>query len=104
MAVTIKTDHKWHYFKYGYELSQKERIKWRKEFSYIKSNEEFYNRNFAKYRGQLYDINEFMSIKGWSTEPFGKAWDGYMSDTYFSGVVIKISKDGERYKIGRYYS
>jgi hypothetical protein len=33
-----------------------------------------------------------------------KDWDGYQSDSYFSGVVIKISPDGEQYKIGTYFS
>ena len=27
---------------------------------------------------------------------------GYYSDSYFSGVVVKISRDGERYRVGTY--
>jgi hypothetical protein len=37
------------------------------------------------------------------TETF-KGWDGYSSDSAFSGVLIKISKDGEEYKIGTFNS
>ena len=33
-----------------------------------------------------------------------RGWDGYANDTYFSGTIIKLSSDGERYKIGRYYN
>ena len=55
MAVTIKTDNKWRNLLYGYELP----VKWRREFDYIKSDEEFETRNFAKYRGNYYDVDEF---------------------------------------------
>lgn len=32
-----------------------------------------------------------------------KGWDGYASDSYFSGVLIKLSRDGEEYMVGTYY-
>jgi hypothetical protein len=31
-------------------------------------------------------------------------WDGVVSDTYFSGVLIALSNDGEEYIVGTYYS
>ena len=34
---------------------------------------------------------------------FMKGWDGYISDSFFSGVLIKISDDNEEYQIGTYY-
>jgi hypothetical protein len=101
MAVTIKTDGKWKKLLYGYELPKKQR----KEFKYL-TDEEFDVRNFAKYHKNYYDINEFMripKIQSEDAEAFGR-WDGYTSDTAFSGVLIKLSSDGERYKIGMFYS
>ena len=102
MAVVIKTDNKWRNLIYGYELP----VKWRKEFDWIKNDEEYENTNFAKYRGWVYNIDEFMSIPRGVGAGFPEfhAWDGYMSDTAFSGVLIKLSSDGEQYKIGRFYS
>lgn len=29
-------------------------------------------------------------------------WDGYHGDSYFSGIVIKLSPDGEQYQVGKY--
>ncbi len=46
-------------------------------------------------------LDEFMRTTG---IPELSEWHGYASDTYFSGVIIKISPDGERYMIGRYYA
>jgi hypothetical protein len=101
MAVTIKSDKKWHTFKYGYELPKK----YRKEFDYL-IDEEYETRSFAYYRRNYYDINEFQrmpKIQNEDGSEFAK-WDGYMQDSYFSGILIKVSSDGERYKIGMFYS
>lgn len=95
--VTIKTDNKWKYFKYGYELPRKAR----KEFDYV-DDEEFDSMSFIKYRNWWYSLNDFMRVSSGRTEFRG--WDGYHSDSYFSGIVIKVSGDSESYKIGTYYS
>jgi hypothetical protein len=101
MAVTIKSDKKWRNLLYGYELPKKQR----KEFDYL-TDEEFDTRNFAKYRGNYYDVGEFQRVPSIKSEdgPAFVKWDGYMSDSYFSGVLIKLSSDGEQYKIGMFYS
>jgi hypothetical protein len=104
MPVVIKTDNKWRNILTGYELPEKV---W-KDFDYLKY-EEFKEHSFIRYKGEYYDLGEFMHIDkktfgiGEAPRPFMK-WDGYMNDTYFSGIVIKISSDGERYKVGRFYS
>jgi len=101
MAVTIKTDNKWRNLLYGYELPKKQR----KEFDYL-NDEEFAISNFAKYRGNYYDVGEFQRVPDIRNEdgPMFAKWDGYKSDSYFSGILIKLSSDGERYKIGMFYS
>lgn len=93
--MKVRTDHKWKLLKYGYELSKKQR----KQFDYL-SDEEFDTHNFVKYRNSYYDVNEFMRVPKHSDMP---GWDGYHGETYFSGIVIKLSSDGERYKIGEAY-
>ena len=51
---------------------------------------------FFKYRGTWYHVDQFMRL------PDDDPWDGASADSAFSGVVIKLSRDGEHYKVGRW--
>lgn len=82
---------------YGFELPASKR----KDFDYIKSDEDFNNNQFVKYLGHYYDVGEFMRIEKNSNL---KDWDGYSSDTYFSGTLIKFCEDNDYVIMGRYYS
>lgn len=53
--------------------------------------------SFMRYRGELYDLSEFMRAPD-SLAP----WDGYQSDTFFSGIVVRYSRDFESVIVGRY--
>ena len=55
------------------------------------------------YRGVYYHLSDFMSTQGFTDEPVAK-WHGYAGDSFFSGVVIRVSDDGEQYQIGTYLS
>jgi hypothetical protein len=52
-----------------------------------------------KYRGREYFLSEFMNVHNNVYNPNPLEWmkefSGYMSDSYFSGVLIKISEDGD---------
>lgn len=78
------------------ELTNKEQA----EFDYIEEPE-YANQRFFRYRGWAYDAHEFMSANG-NNELLG--WDGYSSDSYFSGVLIKFVCDCEQVVVGSYYS
>lgn len=54
---------------------------------------------FMKYRGQFYHLSEFLRVPD---APEFKAWHGYYTDSFFSGVVLRLSEDGEYYSIGTY--
>lgn len=77
------------------------------EFGYIDS-EEFYAPRIVAYRGAFYDVNEFTRTP--NNEPARQelndlsAWDGYQSDSYFSGIVLRYVDNFERVIVGRYYS
>jgi hypothetical protein len=58
---------------------------------------------FFHYRDYWYHIGDFMAFTGEVEEPL-RGWHGYSGDSYFSGVLIKLSKDGEQFKVGRYMS
>lgn len=95
--LTIKTNNQWRNFLYGYELTDREK----QDFDWMEP-EELDSAPFARYRNRLYALDEFMRID--ENAPFPGDWDGYHSDSFFSGVLIKISKCGDMYKIATYMS
>jgi hypothetical protein len=90
--LQIITDHKWKDFIYGYQLTTEEK----KDYNWM-DQEELETSNFFRYRGSVYSIQDFMRIENGPDEFNG--WDGYLSDTFFSGVLIKLSEDGEQYQV-----
>lgn len=80
---------------YGYELSEAERA----EFDYLDWSEldgDGWSRQFARYKGQIYDLGDFMTTselsRGAGHNDLSQ-WDGYASDSYFSGIVIRYERD-----------
>jgi hypothetical protein len=81
----------------AYELSEAER----KEFDYlnwdkIERGED--SATFFRYKGQLYDLGEFMVTHDTSLL---NEWSGYSEDSFFSGIVIRYVDD-ESVIVGRY--
>jgi hypothetical protein len=101
--LTIKTDHKWKAFRYRNEVPRRVL---ERDFDY--QDEDDATDGFFKYRGVWYHLDQFMRF-GF---PFGghpedspfKDWHAYAGDSFFSGVVIRVSSDGEQYQVGTYYS
>lgn len=94
--LKITTDHKWKPFKYRQEVPKKV-IK--SQFDY-QDGEECID-DFFCYKGNWYHIDQFMTVG--DNSPL-KGWDGYSSDSFFSGIVIKLKPDGEEYMVGWYCS
>lgn len=89
----IFTDHKWKQFKYRYEVPRKVL---EDDFDYL--DEDVIN-GFFRYRRRWYHLSQFMR----PARMAGLAgWHGYASDSFFSGVVIRLSDDGEEYQVGTY--
>jgi hypothetical protein len=91
----------------AYELTQAERA----EFDYldwraIDNGED--SASFFRYKGQLYNLDEFMRdygiAKGYGLPAHLSTWDGYQADTFFSAIVVRIVNDGEQVIVGRIYS
>jgi hypothetical protein len=69
------------------------------ELDYIKEDK---GQLFFRYKGEIYDLGEFSPTNSYffsNGNPFGK-WDGYLSDSFFSGIVVKFTMDED---IGMYY-
>lgn len=67
-------------------------------FDWIESPEES-GESFARYRGSVYALSEFMR----AGDAF-PGWHGYASDSAFSGTLVRLSEDGESVTLARFYS
>ena len=72
---------------YGYELSPQERT----EFDYY-TDDEIEEQTFFRYKGNVYDLSEFLN-SFYQSNPFKPYWDSYMSDSFFSGILIHFVID-----------
>ena len=59
----------------------------RREFDYL-SEDAFDETEFFKYRGRWYSLDQFLRIP--ENTNF-KGWHGIHSDSFFSGIVIKLN-------------
>jgi len=113
VSLTIVTNNVPREVLYGYELSAEERA----EFDYIDWVAVEAGTGdigeFVRYKGTLYDLGDVMSTR--EILASGEAgelrrWDGYVSDSYFSGVLFRWPREGldgidsEHVICGRYYS
>lgn len=91
-GFTTRTNNCYRNLKHGYEMPKK----LRPDFDYI-GIEEFDCHDFVEYKGEWYDLSSFVL---WPE----KCWDGYISDSFFSGIVIKYHPDdNDRVMMGTYY-
>ena len=102
MTVTITTNNQARELITGYDFTPAEYARVRNEFDYL-SSQEFLDNSFFKYRGEIFSLDNFISLSSLNSQPF-EGWDGYHGDSYFSGTIIKLANDGESVIVGRYYS
>ena len=99
--LTIRTNHQWRQFTYRSEVPDKVLAD---QFDHLDEDEGF--DGFFCYRGIWYHLSDFMRV-GYPG-PFGQTamggWHGYASDSFFSGVLIKVSEDGEEFQVATYFS
>lgn len=96
MSKNITTNHRWRAFSYRYEVPPAILAS---EFDWLSEDDGF--DGFIKYRGRWYHVSGFMNM-GDNIHPEMCQWQGYHADSYFSGIVINVSPDGENYQIGTY--
>lgn len=100
--TTIKTNNHWREFAYRDDVPDDVLAS---QFDWTnKAHEEHgdYSDGFLQYKGHWYHLDDFMRFSS-PGHPFTE-WHGYSSDTFFSGVLIRLSDDGERYQIATYTS
>lgn len=95
--MKIYTDHKWKQIKHQTDVPKKALKDY---FDHLTGEDNF--DGYIRYRKRRYHVSDFMVIS--NNAPFPKGWDGYSSDSFFSGVLILLSGDGETYQIATYTS
>ncbi len=98
--MTIKTNNHWYEFKTWDDLTASQKS----NFDYL-TEEEQLEREYIVYKGWAYTLDDFMNLGRNNQEPSDfKGWHGYHSDSFFSGVLIRIHDYGDAYQIATYYS
>lgn len=74
----------------------------RQEFDWM-SEDELDSSEFFRYDGNVYNLGEFMTVPTGLFPPLVQTdeegekttthWDGYASDSFFSGVVVRFHED-----------
>ena len=97
--MEIRTNRNWRSFTYRTEVPEGILVD---QFDYQDLETE--TDGFILYRGIWYHLDMFMRV-GYPG-PFGQTmeglWHGSHADTFFSGIVVRLSEDGETYQIGTY--
>ena len=93
--MQVITNHHWRQFKYRNEVPDNVLSEY---FEHLDEDED----GFFSYRGHWYHLSDFMRFDDHA--PFDSKWDGYCSDSFFSGVLLKYGDDCETYQVALYLS
>ena len=99
-SLTVRTNNVPRDYLFGCYIQGKERQEMLEQFNYL-TEEEFDQQSFVNYKDYWYDLGEFMRVD--SQSELCK-WQGYRSDSYFSGIVVRYVEDNERIVMGTYFS
>ena len=72
-----------------------------REFNYH-SSEERENALFFVYKKQYYCLDQFMRTTDETMKD--KGWDGYHSDSFFSGILVRLDLENDKVKVATYNS
>lgn len=97
--MRIKTNHQYRDILHSHDLTARELA----DFDYI---EDLDSASFFRYKGQVYDLGEFMRIdRTRECLPDGfEHWHGYQSDSFFSGLLVRYSSDYEQILVAQYFN
>lgn len=95
--MKYKTDNKWREMVCFLSLPMKAQA----AFSYLEG-EEHLDERFVKYKGCWYDVMDTMRLPEERLGSYFPGWHSYQADSYFSGVIFKLNREGDRVKLGTY--
>lgn len=94
--MKIITNNHWRQFVYGYELPVNELD----QFNWMDNPEDSV---FIKYDRDIIPLESFLKIQITDSDSIFNNWQAVWTYSYFSGLLIRISKDNEAYQIARFY-
>ena len=83
-----------------YRFSEAEQKRIRSDYDWMETEELETTGGFFRYRSSVYHLNDFILCPD-KDGPLAK-WDAYAADSYFSGVLIRLSYDLESVIVGRW--
>jgi len=102
--LTITTNNHYREILNAFELTKKHQKEMRATDEEMRKYEED-GIQFVVYQGYPHRLDDFMRIDFYSNNsPFPSFWHGHASDSFFSGLLIHISDDGDGVIVGRYCS
>ena len=104
LEVHIITNHHWRPLLSWFELSEKQRAWVKREHDWLEDCElsSFEDETYLPYRDWIYCLSDFE--RPGNNPPTWLDWDGYLSDSFFSGIMIRLSEDCDAYQIATFYS
>ena len=101
MTLQIITNHHERPFLYGYEVPDSVKA----DFDHLDEDSGI-DDGWIHYRNTWYHTSDFMRLtnSGFGVVSEFDNWHGHHGDSFFSGVLIKLSDDGETYQIATYIS
>jgi len=88
--MKIITNNHYRHILYFHELEPSEQDELKDSYDSVEES------TFFRYRGQVYDLNNFMR----STDNRFGEWQGYHCDSFFSAVLVKYDVSCEAVKVG----
>ena len=99
--TTITTNNQPRELLYLQDFSEAEQQQIRSDYDWMEPDDLECNNGFFRYHSRIYHLQDFIRA---SESSELKDWDGYHGDTYFSGVLVRLTKDCESVVVGRYCS
>ena len=101
MTFTVVTNNQPRKLMSLFEFNSKDQVKIREKFDWMDEIEDTYS--FFKYKEEVMHLSEFNNTNSsCPTELSG--WDGYLTDTYFSGLIVRLVNDNEEVIVGSFFS
>jgi len=102
--MNIKTNNVPRDLLYLSDFSSSDQTKIRAQYDWMEPGDIECNFGFFKYRNSFYHLGDFMRVADDATGDL-EGWDGYSSDSFFSGTLIKlVENDCDRVIVGRFCS
>ena len=101
MTLTITTNNQPRDLLYLSDFSEAEQQQIRSDYDWMRPEDIDCSFGFFRYRSSVYHLQDFMRVEN---NDALQGWDGYSSDSYFSGVLIRLAEDCESVVVARYCS